>query len=164
MPETDKWFEGAPLRVRFRAGLRDTAGNPAHAATSIPKREIVLDPELKSDAPELARIQLHEHLHFTWVRLGNQKRWDWERLLQAEWKAGARGEAGWSAEWRKQKLSARDVFGRTRRWREYCCESFCDTGAWWISQNVNENTLRAGDRRNRAKWFDAQFADRKLPV
>ena len=164
MTETGEWFEGALVRVRFRAGLRDTAGNPAHAATSIPKREIVLDPELKSDAGELERILLHEYLHFTWVRLGNQKRWSWEGLLRAEWKAGVRGEAGWSAEWRKRELLARDVAVRTRRWREYCCESFCDTGAWWIGRNVNENTLRAGDRRNRAKWFEVQFAGRRLPV
>ena len=28
---------------------------------------------------------------------------------------------------------ARDIAGRTRHWREYCCESFCDTAAWLYS-------------------------------
>src|ERR1035441_9078694 len=45
----------------------------------------------------------------------------------------AGGELSVSAEWRKRALRAADIDGRTRRWREYCCESFCDTAAWLYS-------------------------------
>jgi hypothetical protein len=152
------------VRVRYRAGLRDTAGNPAHAATSIPSREIVLDPELKADPREHERILLHEYLHFAWIRLGNPKRWAWEAQLAGEWRTSVRGEAGWSAEWRKKELTAKDVAARTRRWREYCCESFCDTGAWWMSGVVTENTLRAPARRARGEWFRVQFEGRRWRV
>jgi hypothetical protein len=157
-------FDGPPVRVRYRAALLDAAGNPAHAATSIPLREIVLDPELKADPREHGRILLHEYLHFAWVRLGNPRRWAWEAHLASEWHAGVRGEAGWSAEWRKNQLTAADVNARTRRWREYCCESFCDTGACWKTEVMSENTLGRAVRRARGEWFSLQFEGRRLRV
>jgi hypothetical protein len=157
-------FAGRPVRVSYRADLSDTAGNPAYAATSIPTREIALDPELRRNRREHERILCHEYFHFAWVRLGNQRRWAWEKHLAAERKAGVRGEAGWSAEWRKKKLAPRDVRQRTRRWREYCCESFCDTGAWIKSGIATENTLAASARRARAAWFASQFGDAALLI
>jgi hypothetical protein len=58
----------------------------------------------------------------------------WEALLLAE---RARGEAGWSAEWRKAALSDADRRHRTRRWREYACEAFCDSAAaLWASPGL----------------------------
>ena len=138
------------MRVRYRANLLDTAGNQAHAATSIPGREIVLDPELRRNAHERQRILLHEYFHFTWVRLGNPRRRAWEEFLAREWKSRTRGEAGWSAEWRKKELTALDLSQRTRRWRDYCCESFCDTGAWIKSGIATENTLSRTRRCARA--------------
>ena len=33
----------------------------------------------------------------------------------------------------EEALRPEDGAGRTRRWREYCCESFCDTAAWMYS-------------------------------
>ena len=68
---------------------------------------------------------------------------------------GRRGELGWSAEWRKDALGADDVAGRTRRWREYCCESFCDTAAWLYSgvERHEEFTLGERWRRGRRAWF-----------
>jgi hypothetical protein len=146
-------FEGEPIEVRYRAGLRDTAGNPAHAATYLRRRLIVLDRALLRQRREQRRILLHELFHFVWVRLGNPRRLAWESLLREEWRKGARGEAGWSAEWRKRELSARDVAARTRRWREYCCESFCDTAAAIYTGETGENTLAARWRPGRAGWF-----------
>ena len=43
-------FDGAPVRIRYRANLRDTAGNPAHAATFIRTARIVLDPESEKES------------------------------------------------------------------------------------------------------------------
>lgn len=157
-------FEGRPVRIRYRANLRDAAGNEAHAATSIPARLIVLDPELKKDAREHRRILLHEYFHFVWVRLGNPRRREWEKHLTREWKAKARGEAGWSAEWRKKKLSAAGVAGRSRPWREYCCEAFCDTAASIYGRDRSEMTLAPLRQRARAEWFLKRFGDGPFPI
>jgi hypothetical protein len=159
-----KLFRGGPIRVRYGSNLLDTAGNPAHAATYIRRREIVLDEELRADAVEHERILLHEMFHFVWVRLGNSRRLSWEGLLRAEWQSRARGEAGWSAEWRKRKLAAPDVELRTRAWREYCCESFCDTAASILGGGENEVTLAAGRRRERGKWYALHVGGRELPI
>ncbi len=48
---------------------------------------------------------------------------------------------------------------RTRPWREYCCESFCDTASWLHSGCDSENTLAAVRRRTRTAWFMANFAE-----
>lgn len=159
-----KVFYGEPVPVRYRTNLRDTAGNPAHAATSISQRFIVLDPSLKNQRREHRRILYHEYFHFAWVRLGNQRRRAWEMHLANEWKSGGRGEAGWSAEWRKQKLTADDVTMRTRRWREYCCESFCDTAAWIVGGVDSEVTLARTRRRARMVWFRAHFSNHRFPI
>jgi hypothetical protein len=152
-------FDGDPVSIRYRANLRDTAGNPAHAATFIHRREIILDPELKKKPRQHRRILLHEYFHFAWVRLGNPRRAAWAALLTSEWQARARGEAGWSAEWRKKKLSPRDVACRTLFWREYCCESFCDTAAFVFAPNADcsEVTLSPTRLRERITWFQRTF-------
>ena len=142
---------GEPIEVRYARGLRDTAGHEAHAATYLRKRLIVLDKELASKPQEHARILAHELLHFAWMRLGNGKRREWEDLLGAS----TRGEAGWSAEWRKQALSKPDRERRSRRWREYICEAFCDTGAALWSGNSCEVTLAESHMARRSRWFQA---------
>lgn len=159
-------FEGAPVKIRYRRDLRDPAGNPAYAATSIRQRETFLDPTLKKLPRQRRRILLHEYFHFAWVRLGNPARTAWEALLKGEWKAHARGEAGWSAEWRKRKLSARDVRERSRFWREYCCESFCDTAAFvlGVHSDRSEVTLSQTRRRARITWFRQRFRDRLFRI
>ena len=144
--------------------MRDAAGKPAHAATSIPERIIILDPDLKKTPREHNRILLHECFHFVWVRLGNPVRRSWEEHLRKELDSGARGEAGWSAEWRKKELSPADVTERTRRWRDYCCESFCDTGAWINGGGEAENTLGAARRQARAAWFQAKFEGKTFRI
>jgi hypothetical protein len=159
-------FEGDPVKIRYRANLTDTAGNPAHAGTSIRGREIILDPELKKRPGRHRRILLHEYFHFAWVRLGNPRRVAWEAFLKAEWESRVRGEAGWSAEWRKRKLSARDVNERSRFWREYCCESFCDTAAYvtGLHKDHSEVTLAPSRRRARAAWFRRNFRNHLFTV
>ena len=126
--------------------------------------------ETSFGAVEHRRILLHEYFHFAWVRLGNQRRRAWEAYLASEWNSGARGEAGWSAEWRKQKLSDGDVAHRSRRWRDYCCESFCDTAAWIMggvhseASDVSEVTLGQARRRARRVWFKAHFRAHRFPI
>lgn len=159
-----QFFDGRKVAIRYRANLRDTAGNPAHAATFIRRRVIVLDPGLKAHPREHRRILLHEYFHFAWVRLGNQRRRAWESYLVSEWNSGGRGEAGWSAEWRKQELSEDDVAHRSRRWREYCCESFCDTAAWISGGVDSEVTLGQSRRRARQVWFRDHFGGYRFPI
>jgi hypothetical protein len=165
------------ISVEVRAGLMVRRGKLApegvavHAATFLRERRIVLDEELLRRPKELRRIFLHELLHFVWWKLGNPRRLSWEALLAAEMGKRARGELGWSAEIRKNRLTARDVAERTRAWREYCCESFCDSGASILYQGVHihkggthdefdhdefghdEFTLAARFRTARERWF-----------
>ena len=160
----DPVLRGRPIEVRYSEALRDTAGNEAHAATFLRRRLIVLDAELRRDAREHRRILLHELFHFAWVRLGNPRRLEWEALLEGEWAARTRGEAGWSAEWRKRELTARDVEGRSVRWREYCCESFCDTATWLAGGGETEVTLARRWRNARRLWFRRAFESCSLPI
>lgn len=131
-------------------------GQAVHAGGFLRRREIVLDEELRRDSGELARILVHEMFHFVWLRLGNPGRRAWEDVLRAEQGWRARGELGWSAEWRKLGLQEGDVAGRTRRWREYACESFCDTAAWVYAGAAGhrEFTLKARFSRARRAWFE----------
>ena len=63
---------------------------------------------------------------------------------------------------RKQAL--RGTSGR--RWREYLCESFCDTAAWLYSglPSHEEFTLAPRFRRPRARWFADRFSASRLLV
>ena len=140
-------------------------GQPVHAGSFIRRREIVLDCALAGNRRELARILAHEICHFAWPRLGNSLRHSYENLLVSELRRKARGELGWSAEWRKQELRPRDILRRTRRWREYVCESFCDTGAWVLSARRHaEQTLAPRFRNARRRWFEDAGLLERIPV
>jgi hypothetical protein len=163
-------LEGRPLHVRFVPDLRayrgrllsgGTRGEEVHAGSHLKTRRIVLESVLIDDPAELARILLHELFHFVWVRAGNAARRSYEGLVAAEFEAGARGELGWSAESRKARLTAQDRDGRTRRWREYVCESFCDTAACVLGDTAEheEFTLSPRFRTARGRWF-AEFLAR----
>jgi hypothetical protein len=146
--------------------LRRSLG-PHLAATHIPRRRILLDAGLLAQPGEFERILVHEIFHFAWVRLSNQTRRSWEDLLAAEFAARAPGELGWSAEWRKNRLTRPDVRGRTPAWRRYVCESFCDTSAWLCAglRRHGEYTLSGASRRSRRNWFaDGPFARLPIPV
>jgi hypothetical protein len=136
--------------VERRSGLLSDKGAEVHAATQMRERRIFLDPELRG--AELRRIVVHELFHFIWLRLGNPARREWEALLMAE---KARGELGWSSEWRKRELTPRDRLDRSRKWREYACESFCDTAAWAYAglTRHDEFTLGLKARGQREAWF-----------
>ena len=170
-------MEGRPIRIRFLPALtvgsgklysQRSCGQPVYAGSYIRKREIVLDRELKQHPGELARILTHELFHFAWVRLGNPARRSFENILRQELKQHAHGELGWSAESRKS------VFARAPRsnshyplpWREYICESFCDTAAWLYSgvRRHGEFTLGARYKKRRAGWFSETFRNRGISL
>jgi hypothetical protein len=142
------------------------AGQEVHAASAIPQRSIVFDEELLSNPGEFRRIVTHELFHFAWARLGNQWRRQWEELLLTEFQAKARGELGWSAEWRKQELRTIDLRQRTQRWREYACESFCDSAAWLLTgaRPHEEATLGRRHSIRRGAWFVRLFGERGVSI
>ena len=141
---------GRPIRVVIRKSLGQHL-----AATSIPRRIVYLDSEVLVRRGDFERILVHELFHFVWVRLSNQARRNWEELLADELRRRIKGELGWSAEWRKLKLTVADVSSRNRAWRLYACESFCDTAAWCFAGLAGhaEFTLAQTHRRARGVWF-----------
>jgi hypothetical protein len=149
-------LSGRPIRVEVRRSLGSHL-----AAASIPGRLILLDAAVFARRGEFERILIHELFHFAWVRLSNQQRRAWEQLLTHELASGAHGELGWSAEWRKDTLSPKDIRHRTPRWRRYACESFCDTAAWLFSGlgQHDEFTLALPPRRLRRQWFKRALED-----
>lgn len=152
---------GAPVRVQTAPGLRDRHG-AVHAGAYLRERRIALNCTQR----EFARVFVHELFHFVWLRAGNPTRRAFEDLLRQEQRRSARGELGWSAEWRKCELTGRDILLRTRRWREYCCESFCDTAAWAYSglARHEEFTLTAHFRERRRDWFRRTIDGKGLSI
>jgi len=153
-------LQGGPISIERAPALRDRRG-AVHAGAFLRERRIAL----ACPAAELPRILVHELFHFVWLRAGNASRLSFERLLEDEYRTGARGELGWSSEWRKTALRAADLRARRRSWREYCCESFCDTAAWLYGGLARhpEFTLAAGFRRARRLWFE-NFVNRGLSI
>ena len=158
-------LSGRPIEIRFQADPRAHRGRlhpsgdrgvEVHAGTFLRKRLIVLDLALKQQPGELARIFVHELFHFVWLRLGNTRRRSFENLLAGEVRQRVSGDLGWSAESRKSALRNGDLRRRTRRWREYACESFCDTAAWLYSgvARHDEFTLSRTARQARRAWFE----------
>jgi hypothetical protein len=143
-------LSGEPIQIARSPNLRDRNG-PVHGGAFLRERRIRFD----CTRAEFPRILVHELFHFVWVRAGNPARWSFEILVAAEIEGRARGELGWAAESRKRKLSTADATARTRRWREYCCESFCDTAAWLYSglSSHPEFTLGMSWRARRREWF-----------
>lgn len=157
---------GKPIEILFSNDLPRANGQEVHAATDLRKRLVLLDAELRVRPAELRRIATHELFHFAWVRLGNRRRGEFERMVAAEWSERRRGELGWSAEWRKNRLRAEDVTERSRRWREYLCESFCDTAAWLYGNagRHDEFTLSSAPREQRRRWFERTVANGPFPI
>ena len=152
---------GAPVLIENARGLRDRHG-AVHAGAFLRKRRIAFDCSQK----EFPRVFVHEVFHFAWLRCPNRERRAFEDVLRKEWLGGARGELGWSSEWRKAKLTLGEIDGRTRRWREYCCESFCDTAAWLycgLGKHA-EFTLEHRYRTGRRAWFRKWIEPRGLSI
>ena len=167
-------FSGRQIDVRFVSDLSISGGKllssaergqPVHAATFVRRREMILEAELRSDPAELRRVAVHELFHFVWVRLSNAVRREWESVLEAERRAKISGELGWSAEWRKAELAYKDVHRRSRKWREYACESFCDTAAWMLTGGrKQERTLAPTARRARQRWLENLFVAESISI
>jgi hypothetical protein len=151
-------LQGAPIRIQHTPGLRDRRG-PVHAGAFLRERRIAFD----CSRAEFGRIFPHELAHFIWLRLGNPGRRSWEAVLLSEPPAG---ELGWSSEWRKQALRPTDRVRRSRQWREYCCEAFCDTAAWLWSgvERHPEFTLAVRWRAARRRWFAVNLSNRALSI
>ncbi len=152
---------GLPISVEIVRKLRDRRG-PVHGGSFLRERRIALD----CTRAEFPRIFVHEVAHFIWLRLGNATRRSYEDVLRLEIAERAKGELGWSAEWRKGELSPGDIARRSRRWREYCCESFCDTAAWLYSGAPGhpEFTLAQRRRLRRKAWFSEALGGRTLSI
>jgi hypothetical protein len=149
-------LSGPPIRVELRNSL-----GPHHAATSIPRRLILLDRGVLAQPGDFERILIHEIFHFAWVRLSNEARRDWQNLLAFETDPG---ELGWSAEWRKQKLIPSDH--GSPKWKRYARESFCDSAAWLFA-GLNQHaefTLGLRARRARKIWFQRKFASGPIAI
>jgi len=150
LPSVLSRSNGKPIRLIWADNLHDGA-RPVLAGAAIRRREIHLDISLRHNASERSRILTHELFHFVWVRLGNPRRAGWKRLLHQELDARAKGELGWSSQWRKDQLP--------KRFDEYACESFCDSAAALLSscRNHEEYTLAPRWRARRAGWFRANL-------
>jgi hypothetical protein len=136
-----------------------------HAASFMKQRLVVLEQALLRNPAELRRILIHELFHFVWWRLGNNRRREWDAVLAAECETRARGELGWSAQSRKERLASDARIERNRQWREYICESFCDTAAWYFSRVASdEHTLAGRFSSKRRRWFATMLASRVLSI
>ncbi|MCU0248339.1 MAG: hypothetical protein MUC42_17350 [Bryobacter sp.] len=166
-------FSGDPITIEYltrpRAFRRKLHNGPGpgvevHAASFIRQRRIVLDSALLRRPSEHRRILVHELFHFAWVRLGAPARRSWARLLQAELKARARGDLGWSAELAKSRLHPSDPATNHPRFRRYLSEAFCDTAAWLFAgvPRHPEFTLASTHRAARRQWFKSLVAGRPL--
>jgi hypothetical protein len=137
-------LSGQPLR-----------GTAVYAASFIRERRIVLEEKLLRQKRLFRLILVHELFHFVWARLGNEKRNGFSQLLATEYKARARGELGESAQVRKDLLKITDC------WRDYVCESFCDTAAWlYAGVRKHESfTLAKRWQVRRTAWFSSCLSD-----
>jgi hypothetical protein len=105
----------------------------------------------------LRLIVVHEIFHFVWTRLSNAVRKEFADLLLHELEHGARGELGESASVKKTLLAGPRECYKTRLWRDYVSESFCDTAAWLYAgvKRHESFTLKNRWRKRREAWFQA---------
>lgn len=129
---------------------KPAVGTAVHAASFIREREIVLETALFRRPAKLRLIAAHEVFHFVWARLGNPTRQSYAALLKSELDRHARGETGESAAVRKLRHAT--------QWRDYVCESFCDTAALIHIGRTPDCTLAARWLKRRKIWFNEVFA------
>ena len=143
-------------RGRLVSG-NSTGGVAVYAAAFLRQRKILLEQALLADPTGFRLILIHELFHFVWLRLGNPARQEFGRILSDEQRMCARGELGESSTVRKQMLEAAPT---VTLWREYVCESFCDTAAWLYGEAEVKGlfTLRKRWRDLREAWFAAGSA------
>jgi len=169
-------FTGQAILIEFRPRLRahrgklgehgsDERGAEVHAASFLHRRLIILDSALLRNKRECERILAHEIFHFVWWK-APAIRTEYGSLIGREFITATPGEMGWSADWRKQALRAGDVANNSRAFREYLCESFCDSCACLLLgiSRHEEITLPASARKIRRHFFEANLAGRRLMV
>jgi hypothetical protein len=168
-------LSGQRIHVSFRPRLtahrgkllsRSPKGDAVYAGSFLRKRRIVLDDDMLRTPRILDRIFVHEVFHFVWMRLGTRLRASFEELVASELERAARGELGWSAESLKLKVTAADRAERSRLWRDYVCESFCDTAGWLFGtkRHYSEMTLARRFRDARRRWFRENLSTRPLSI
>lgn len=168
-------LKGRPIRVSYRPRLtawkgellsKSHKGDAVYAGSFLRQRRIVLDQSMLRTPRVLERIFVHEVFHFVWSRLGQPVRDSWEMLIRKEFVSGADGELGWSAESMKLKLTEADRKFGTRRWKDYLCESFCDSAGWFFgsAKRYSEMTLDAALRKERRLWIRMHVLHRSLSV
>ena len=66
----------------------------------------------------------------------------------------------------KANLTGEDRRLRTRRWRDYVCESFCDTAGWYFgsAKRYSEMTLSRDERAERRRWVRGHLLDKTLSI
>ena len=156
------FLEGAFISVTLQPDLTahrgqllsgQTCGIAVHAATFIRQRRIVLETALLPRPLLLRLILQHEVFHFVWVRLNNTLRRDFAALLETECRSRARGELGESAFVHKCDATA-------TQWRNYVCESFCDTAACCyagVPPSLDYGLARRW-RTRRRNWIESLFS------
>jgi hypothetical protein len=154
---------GKPIHLRLERNLRAVKGKlqlggiqgrELDGASFIRQREIVLADSLSQ--PEHRRVLLHELFHFVWVRLSNQQRRSYEELLRSEMDRGVIGELSWPSFQAKERLNKQDWSTRSKGWRGYACESFCDTCSWyWRGMpGEGESAFPKIERTVRKRWVE----------
>ncbi len=158
------WVSVSPRLTASRGKLLSGSphrGTAVHAAAFIRRRRIVLENTLFRKSSGLRLILVHEIFHFVWAHLSNATRREFEALLLQELNAHARGELGESAAVHKAKLPVECALASvSKSWRDYVCESFCDTAAWLYGR-AKENpefTLGTRWRAIRRRWFVSTFS------
>ena len=117
---------------------------------------MVFEAGLLSNPAALRFIFVHELFHFVWVRLGNKKRDEYSRLLASEFANKARGELGESSAVKKAELRIRPALSRASKiWRDYVCESFCDSAACIFTDGPVHDGCKLGKGWTalRREWF-----------
>lgn len=130
-------------------------GTAVYAASFIRQRRIVLESSLLSEPDLLPLILVHEVFHFVWPRLANRQRQEYTEILKSERVRGARGELGESSGVRKLTCDT------PSDWKDYVCESFCDTAAFLYGGVPRHPWFRLASRwtQRRSLWFHHTFGD-----
>jgi hypothetical protein len=157
---------GRPVQTTFLPELtahrgkllsRADRGTPVYAATYIRRRRMVLEASLLAHPAALRFIFVHELFHFVWVRLGNRMRHEYSDLLSREMARNARGELGESSLVKKAELKRRfESSPSCALWRDYICESFCDSAACILTGAPVHDGLKLATRwiAIRRDWFE----------
>jgi hypothetical protein len=157
-----------PMLTAYKGKLlsKSHKGDAVYAGSFLRKRRIVLEEQMLKTPRVLERIFVHEVFHFVWSKLGNRIRLSFEALIRDELDRGVKGELGWSAESLKLKLAPEDLAERTRKWKDYLCESFCDTGGWYFgsAQRYSEMTLDRNSRAERRRWVRKNLLGTRRPL